>query len=240
MAYPLTILPDPSGQVGRLLDAAVKVTEHEPEAVLVGGLAVICTIAATHRITLDADALGRTPSLLHILRARPDATTGDSPQGVRLSGELVEVIEVQPVTYDQVTALDDPTQRLFIAAHWWAYASAEPRAIHTDADSTERLLRVATPAALVATKTAALVGRKSDAKSASDLYDLLLLAEHFPVEPQLNSAPNGVGALVKAFLSERLDDATERTRLLRLCLQAGYPDVSPQRLEMFRMKLLGS
>ncbi len=50
-------ITDPSGAVGRLLDAAMKVQRAEPSSALVGGVAVICRLATAYRSTLDADTV---------------------------------------------------------------------------------------------------------------------------------------------------------------------------------------
>lgn len=231
MAHPVIVLPDPSGEVGRLIGAAAKVTEHEPAAALVGGLAVICRLATAHRVTLDADSVTRTEGLLTVLRARLDASPAPgADRGVALDGAVVEVIPVQPVTEEQVSEVDDARDRLFVAAHWWAYATAAPTTVRTDAGEMEWVLPVATPAALVATKTHAFVGRPTQEKVASDLYDLLLLVENFDVSPELAAAPYSLGGLVQTFLRSRIAGPVERTRLLRACSQAGFLGITPERM----------
>lgn len=230
MANEVIVLPDPSNFIGPLIVAAAKVTEHEHEAVLVGGVAVICRLATAHRVTLDADALARTPGMLQVLKARPDASAAPTTQGVRLDGAIVEVIPVERATSEELADVDDPKQRLFVAAHSWAYDTAELLEIHTTS-GTKCQIRVATPAALVATKTHAFVGRPSDDKTPSDVHDLLLLVEHYEVSEALDEAPADLRELVRQFLSSRLSDDMERLRVLRLCRQAGLNDVTDGRLE---------
>ena len=230
MADQVIVLPDPSNAVGPLLAAAGKVIEHEVRAVLVGGVAVICRLAMTHRVTLDADALAQTPGMLQILRTRADASPADTVQGVRLGGATVEVIEVQETTEEALAEVEDPKARLFVAAHSWAYETAEMLAIETTSGVRCRI-RVATPAGLVATKTHAFVGRPTDDKTPSDLYDLLLLVEQYDVVAALAAAPANLRGLVRHFLGIRLTDDLERLRVLRLCRQAGLPDVTEARLD---------
>jgi hypothetical protein len=244
----LITIADPSGAVAALLDAAVQVQQTEPSSALVGGVAVICRLATAHRATLDADTVveEREPGVLEVLRARPDTSVPADPdsQGVLIHGALVEIIEVAPVLPADVAAVDDPRDRLFVAAHRWALDTAEPADIDTAPASGRRRLAIATPAGLAATKTHALVGRRGGRqdKMGSDLLDLLLLFEHFDddggLTAALRAAPYGLGGLVAEQLAGLLGDPQRRTRAIRLAGQAVGSNVSASRLVQAFARLL--
>jgi hypothetical protein len=233
-------IADPNGAVATLLDAAVQVQRTEPSSALVGGVGVICRLATAHRATLDADTVveERHPGVLELLRARSDTSVPADPDshGVLIRGALVEVIEIAPVLPADVAAVDDPRDRLFVAAHRWALDTAEPVDVDTAPSSGRRRLAIATPPGLAATKTHALVGRRGGRqdKMGSDLLDLLLLFEHFDgdggLTAVLGAAPYGLAGLVADQLAGLLDDPQRRTRAIRLAGQAAGRDVSVLRL----------
>jgi hypothetical protein len=179
---------------------------------------------------LDADALVRTPGLLAILRSRDDAEPADGAQAVRLAGAVVEIIEVAPISSAAASAIDDQRDRLFVASHWFAYDTGEQLTVRTQPGDADQVLRVATPPGLFATKAHALVGRPSEDKVPSDLIDLLLLAEQFDARALLAALPADLRGLVHHFLASRINDAVQRTRLLRLTRQAGLLGITDQRL----------
>lgn len=242
-------IADPNDAVAALLDAAVEVQQAEPSSALVGGVAVICRLANAHRATLDADTVvaERQPSVLEVLRARPHTRTPEDlgSQGVLIRGALVEVIEVATVRATEVAEIDDPRDRLFVAAHRWALDTAEPTDIDTVPSSGQRRLAVATPAGLAATKTHALVGRRGgrEEKLGSDLLDLVLLFERFDSDGALTAAlgdaPYGLGTLVAEQLAGLMDDPQRRTRAIRLVGQATGSNVPSSRLAEAFARLLG-
>lgn len=137
--------------------------ELDAPSALVGGVGVICRLATAHRPTLDADTVvERTGAdVLGILRARPDADPTTDDATVVIGGATVEVIEVEPVDPAALAEhVEDDRDRLFVAAHRWALDTATVVAVDTAPSTGERALVVATPAALAATKTHALVGRR--------------------------------------------------------------------------------
>lgn len=233
-------LPDPSGAIGRLLYAAEAVQKTAPASALVGGVAVICRLATAHRPTLDADTVAeeRDPSVLELLRTRPDTREPDDPRvhGLRIRGALVEIVEVGEVVADDLRDIDDGKDRLFVAAHRWALDTAEPVDVGTDPPTQTRRLRIATPAALAATKTHALVGRRGGRtdKVGSDLLDLLYLFEQYDrrgvLTAELWAAPYHLGHLVRSQLAGLLADPQRRTRSVRLAQQAFGLDLAADRL----------
>lgn len=188
----LITIADPSGAVATLLDAAVHVQQAEPSSALVG---VWPSSSPGHCAppTLDADTIveERRPGVLELLRARPHTAVPKDPDshGVLIHGALIEIIEVAPVLPTDVAAVDDPRDRLFVAAHRWALDTALPVDVDTAPASRRRRLAIATLAGLAATKTHALVGRRDGRqdKMGSDLLDLLLLFEHFDRDGELTA-----------------------------------------------------
>ena len=233
-------ITDPSGQVARLLDAALAVQQLEPPSALVGGVGVICRLATPHRPTLDADTVvERTGTdILSMLRSRPDAGAPTDDTTVTIGGAKIEIIEVDPVDPAALaTQVDDDRDRLFVAAHRWALDSATAVTVDTVPTTGERRLMVATPAALAATKTHALVGRRggSEHKAGSDLVDVVMLFETFDrdgaLTEQLRAAPYGLGRLVAGQLRGLLADPQRRTRTIGLARQAVGPAMNPERIE---------
>lgn len=242
-------ITDPSGQVGRLLDAALAVQQLEPPSALVGGVGVICRLATAHRPTLDADTVIERSStdVLSLLRSRPDAgaPTDDNTTTVTIGGAKVEIIEVDPVDAAVLAEqVDDDRDRLFIAAHRWALDTATPVAVDTTPPTGERRLMVATPAALAATKTHALVGRRAgnEHKTASDLLDIVMLFETFDrdaaLTEQLRAAPYDLVRLVAGQLRRFLTDPQRRTRTIGLARQAVGPAMNLERVEAALTRLL--
>jgi len=227
------------GQIGLLLDAAAIVQNLNPPSALVGGVAVICRLAAVHRITLDADTVVEQSDtdIVEILTARADTTQTDA-RTVLIGGAKVEIIDVGPVDpavlADQV---DDNRERLFVAAHRWALDTAETIEVDTYPPSRVRRLAVAIPPALAATKTHALVGRRpgGEEKAGSDLTDIVALFEMFDrdgeLTGQLHAAPYDLGQLVAGQLAGFLGDPQRRTRAVGLARQHLGSAMTLERIE---------
>lgn len=99
MAAMVITIPDPKGQIARLLDAAVAVQQLDPPCALVGGMGVICRLPTAHRPTLDADTVvERTDTdVVGILRSRTDAGPASDDATVVIGGAKVEIIEIEPI-----------------------------------------------------------------------------------------------------------------------------------------------
>lgn len=173
---------------GELVAVATRLC-RDHRAVLVGGLAVLHRLGTAHRATVDVD------------------TVTDGPitvvSGTVIDGYPVDVIDTYAV--DAASLPDDATSRLFVVAHRWAFDTGE------DLDG----MRVATVAALVATKAAALANpRRSAAKRESDTFDLWRLLE---TEPDMHGAPFDLDQLVDAVIAAHfIDGALRASNLIRL------------------------
>lgn len=241
MAAMVITIPDPMGQIAQLLDAAVAVQQLDPPCALVGGMGVICRLSTAHRPTLDADTVVERSDtdVLGILRSRTDAGPGSDDATVVIGGAKVEIIEIEPIDEPEELAaqVEDDRDRLFVAAHRWALDTATSLEVDTDPSTGARTLVVASAAALTATKTHALVGRRvgGEHKAGSDLLDILMLLETFDrdatLTEQLRAAPYDLGRLVAGELRGLLADPQRRTRTLGLARQAVGPAVNLERAQ---------
>jgi hypothetical protein len=150
-------------------------------AVVVGGLAVLCRMSTQHRATTDLDIvdrlLGSRPHL-ELLREVSGAQSVQ-PAAVMLPTAFgvarVDVLEVNQVEIDQPS--DDPGDRLFAAAHAWAYDTASPvdlRAEPLQGAAVQVRTMVAGPGPLIAMKLQAVMNRASS-KQGTDLGDIVRL-----------------------------------------------------------------
>lgn len=127
---PLIALPESTRP---LLEAAraVLATPGLPPVVLIGGLAVTMRVSAAgaaHRATVDIDlvTLDAEPEAVQVLS---DAHA--TPKQSLTIGEVkVDVIATSPVTDLDLEGLDDQN-RLFVAAHRWAFESGHPARMTT-------------------------------------------------------------------------------------------------------------
>jgi len=151
-------------------------------AVVVGGLAVLCRLSTQHRATTDLDIvdrrLGSRPHL-ELLREVSGARSVQ-PAAVMLptafGAARVDVLEVNQVEIDQPS--DDPGDRLFAAAHAWAYDTASPVDLGAEplqGSAIQVRTLVAEPGPLIAMKLQAVMNRASD-KQGTDLADIVRLA----------------------------------------------------------------
>lgn len=164
-----------------LLEAArtVLATPDLPPVVLIGGLAVTMRISAAgaaHRATVDIDlvTVDAEPEAVEVL-ADAHATP---KQPLMIREVKVDVIATSPVTDHDLEGLDDQN-RLFVAAHRWAFESGHPSRM-TTAGSQPLDALVASTASLVATKCHAIgfpTSRRRATKHASDLLDLFRLVQ---------------------------------------------------------------
>lgn len=164
-----------------LLEAArtVLATPDLPPVVLIGGLAVTMRVSAAgtaHRATVDIDlvTVDADPEAVEVL-----ADAHATPKQPLMIGEVkVDVIATSPVTDQDLEGLGDQN-RLFVAAHRWAFESGHPSRM-TTAGSEPLDALVASTASLVATKCHAIgfpTSRRRATKHASDLLDLFRLVQ---------------------------------------------------------------
>ncbi len=99
--------------------------EGMPRTAVIGGVAVMCQLAAAHRPTADVDALVRDDAVPSAVEVLVGHGAGRTPHGVELAGVYVDLLEVGDVpTAD--TLPTDELDRSFVIAHSWALETAEP------------------------------------------------------------------------------------------------------------------
>jgi hypothetical protein len=94
---------------------------------VVGGLAVLCRVGNLFRATSDLDTIIEDdgPAII-ALRTHPSASP--TTNGVSIDGTLIDIIPIGPIDHaDQLP--DDPSSRLFVLAHRYAWDRAEPVSI---------------------------------------------------------------------------------------------------------------
>ncbi len=212
----IVLAGDRDGAAARLVQVTARLGETTlgPHA-LIGGLAVMCRLAAVHRATQDVDAVAEVtePSAVELLAAGVAAQGTGHPGRVVVDGITVDLVDTGPVRPEDLDGLE-PADRLFVASHRWALDTAT-RAVLVAGDASATI-PVATAAALVAMKSGALLGGRTrqPAKRASDLYDVYrLLAVHdrsTGIAAALAGAPWGLGAMVGAALRTRVLEVPER------------------------------
>ena len=216
------------GNAARLVRATARLADaHLGPHALIGGLAVMCRLAAVHRVTQDVDTVAETtaPTAVEVITSSVGTRDSSKAESVLVDGITIDVIDVESITSAGLEGLD-AGDRLFLVSHRWALDTAvETELVAGEAAAS---LRVATPPAIVAMKSGALGGRRRDPrKRASDLYDLYrLVLEHDRaglVADALVAAPFGLGLLVGEAL--RLHVVEEPERAVRALLDGG-PDMS--------------
>jgi len=226
---PIVLAGDVNGTAARLVETIARLAELNlgPYA-LVGGLAVMCRLAAVHRATQDIDTVteATVPTAIEVITSSIGAVDPTNPNRVLIDGVRVDVIDTESFRYDDLDGVE-LADRLFVVSHRWALESATETEI--TAGTATAHLRVATVAALVAMKTGALFGgrHREPRKRASDLYDLYrLVLEHDragETTAALAAAPFGLGHLVADALRASVLDEPERA--LRQ-LRDGGPEAS--------------
>lgn len=182
-----------SSEAARLLDVARQalVGDNLPEAALIGGLAVTVRVASPatpYRVTNDVDLVttDATPTLVEVL-------TGNKHVGqpIVIDDVKVDVISTHKVSARDLEGINDGP-RLFVAGHRWALETAEAVTLTTTAARPNTFTaRVATPAALVATKTHAIGfarSRRRATKHGADLLDVYRLVRLHNAGGQLADA----------------------------------------------------
>lgn len=215
--------------LGRLANEGI------PRSAVIGGVAVMCQLAAAHRPTADIDALVRddvVPSAVEVLIAEGATRTA---HGVEFGGVHIDLLEVGDVPNVEDLPTDE-LDRSFVVAHSWALATAEP--VHVMACTNEGQMLasvhvdVAIPAALVAMKLHAIRQRRGAtvAKRGSDAYDMYRLLSvrdlDGSIATALAHAPAGLGIWSVIQIEELFVAEADRTLLwIRNALAAGTVSV---------------
>ena len=127
------------------------------EWTLIGGLAVMVRLTSAHRSTSDIDTIARavSPDGRAVLVAQGAVSTAN---GVSVNGIKIDIIDIAS-DLDLDNLPSDVSQRMFVLAHWWMAASANPTRIRLVDQRTsqrrtsfETTIRLAGPARLVAAK----------------------------------------------------------------------------------------
>lgn len=204
------------GNASGLVRATARLEEADlGRHALVGGLAVMCRLAAVHRVTQDIDTVTETtaPTAVEVIASSVGAVDPSNANRVIIDGVKIDVIDTEAFGYEDLDGVG-PEDRLFVVSHRWALDTATGMEIV--ADGAMAAIPVATPSALVAMKSGAIQrGRPRDPrKLGSDLYDVYrLLLEHDragAVADSLGAAPFGLGRLVGEALRARIVDQPER------------------------------
>lgn len=222
---PIVLAGGTGGNAARLVRATARLEEAGlgPHA-LIGGLAVMCRLAAVHRATQDVDTVTETtsPTAVEVIASSVGSVDPSNPNRVLIDGVKIDVIDTESFRAADLEGVT-PEDQLFVVSHRWALDTATGAEI-VAGDAVARIA-VATPSALVAMKSGAVLrGRPRDPrKLASDLYDVYrLLLEHDrtgAVAEALEAAPFGLGRLVGNALRTRVVEEPERA--VRWLLQGG-------------------
>ena len=210
--------------------------EGMPRNAVIGGVGVMCQLAAAHRPTADIDALVRddvVPSAVEVLIADGATRTAN---GVDLRGVHIDLLEVGDVPRVEELPTDE-LDRSFIVAHSWALATAEPMHVMACTDEGRTLasvhVDVAIPAALVAMKLHAIRQRRGAtvAKRGSDAYDMYRLLSvrdlDGSIATALAHAPAALGTWSVIQIEELFVTEADRTLLwIRNALAAGTVSVA--------------
>jgi hypothetical protein len=222
---PIVLAGAASGNAARLVHATARLGEaHLGPHALIGGLAVMCRLAAVHRVTQDVDTVTETtaPTAVEVITSSIGTPDPTNPGRVFVDGVTIDVIDTESFRYEDLDGLD-PGDRLFVVSHRWALdAATDTELVAGDATAS---IRVATPPALVAMKSGALLGGRTrePRKRASDLYDLYRLVLEYDraggIADALTAAPFGLGPLVGEALRSRVIEEPERA--IRWLLEGG-------------------
>lgn len=216
---------DTGGNALRLVRATARLAEaHLGPHALIGGLAVMCRLAAVHRATQDVDTVAETtaPTAAEVIASSIGAPDPSTPGRVVVDGVKIDVIDTESFRYEDLDGLD-AGDRLFVVSHRWALDTATDTELVTGEATAS--IRVAAPAALVAMKSGAVQGSRprEPRKRASDLYDLYRLIREYDrtggIAEALSAAPFGLGRLVGDALRTRVVEEPERA--IRWLLDGG-------------------
>lgn len=122
----IVLAGDADGNAARLVRATARLEGANlgPHA-LVGGLAVMCRLAAVHRATQDVDTVTETttPSAVEVIASSIGTTDPSNPATVIVDGVKDDVIDTesfQDADLDGIGLGD----RLFVVSHRWALDTA--------------------------------------------------------------------------------------------------------------------
>ena len=197
-------------------------------AIVIGGLAVLCRVGSAYRATSDLYTANRRaagePAQLDVL-LHYDGVTRAGPAGVWIPTSAgmvqVDVIEVTDAELNQLP--EDETDRLAVLSHTWAIQTAAPvriRAANSSGSSTtEAVVRVAEPGPLIAMKLQSIMNRPVD-KERTDLLDIVRLILDLTAGPiarmQLGAADAQLAADARLHAHRWFVDLRDQTlRLIR-------------------------
>lgn len=138
---------------------------------LIGGLAVMCRLAAVHRATQDVDAVTETtaPTAVEVIASSIGTLDPSNPNRVLVDGVKIDVIDTESFQDEDLAGID-LNDRLFIVSHRWALDTAtETEIVAGDASAS---IRVATPPALVAIVDEEEDGGSVEGSSEADVVEL--------------------------------------------------------------------
>lgn len=224
-----TLAADADGNTARLVRVTAQLADVDlgPHA-LIGGLAVMCRLAAVHRATQDVDTVTETtvPTAVEVITSSIGSPDPSNPNRVLIAGVTIDVIDTEPFEPQDLDGLDTGDQ-LFVVSHRWALDTATGTEIAAGGETAS--IRVATAPALVAMKSGAVScdHRREPRKRASDLYDLYRLILEYDrtgaISEALTAAPHSLGRLVADALRAHVVDEPERA--IRSLLDGG-PEMS--------------
>jgi hypothetical protein len=222
---PIVLAGAEDGNAARLVHATARLGEaHLGAHALIGGLAVMCRLAAVHRATQDVDTVTETtvPTAVEVITSSIGTPDPSNAGRVIVDGVKIDVIDTASFRYEDLDGLD-AGGRLFVVSHRWALDTAtNTELVAGDATAS---IRVATPPALVAMKSGALLGGRTREphKRASDLYDLYRVVLEYDrageIADALTTAPFRLGSLVGEALRSRVVQEPERA--IRWLLDGG-------------------
>ena len=207
------------GDARALVGAVIRLAGYD--FALIGGLAVMVRLQEAHRVTGDLDGVFDNPTdvpTTATLIAAGIARDSPAPQRVIVLDTDVDVIDTFALPDATADLPDDPKDRLFVCAHRYAFETATAVRLRAATESAE--VKIAVPAALIATKAHALrfaTARRRSTKRSSDLYDLYRLASsHLPeIADDLAAARWDLRGQVADALSADLADVEQALAVLR-------------------------
>jgi hypothetical protein len=100
---------DTDGNAARLVRTTARLAEADlgPHA-LVGGLAVMCRLAAVHRATQDIDTVTETttPTAIEVITSSIGESDPSHPNRVLVDGVKVDVIDTEAFRYEDLDGID--------------------------------------------------------------------------------------------------------------------------------------
>jgi hypothetical protein len=97
------------GNAARLVQATARLAEaHLGPHALIGGLAVMCRLAAVHRATQDVDTVAETtaPTAVEVITSSIGTPDASSPNRVLVDGVKIDVIDIERLRYEDLDGID--------------------------------------------------------------------------------------------------------------------------------------